>query len=70
MKVERQSLRTWVVFKHIAPGVVFMGEYGDILMKMAERSDLPYNAINLETGEVCDYEGDCMIELLDAVLTY
>ena len=70
MKIDKQSLGTWVAFKYISPGVVSMGEYGDISMKMAERSDLPYNAINLETGEVCDYEEDCMIELLNATLVF
>ena len=70
MNVEKNSLRTWLAFKHIASGVVFMDDHENVLMKMVERPDFLYNAVDLETGEVYDYEEDATIELLDATMVF
>lgn len=70
MNVEKKSLRTWLAFKHIAPGVVFMDDHENVLMKIVERPDFLYNAVDIETGEVYDYEEDATIELLDATVVF
>ena len=71
MNVEKKSLRTWLAFKHIAPGVVFMDDHENVLMKIVERPDFLYNAINLETGSLYLYDDADKVEVLgNAVLTY
>ncbi len=60
MKIERNDSPTILRFDEIAEGDVFLDTEGDVCMKMdsivEEEGYHTYNAVNLESGEVCFYE--------------
>ena len=60
MKIERKDYVSMCRFDEIAEGDIFIDPEGDVCMKMdsivEEEGYHTYNAVNLETGEVCFYE--------------
>ena len=65
MKIEIED-RFTIPVELLEPGECFYdGDRTNVYMKLRESSDVQYNAVNLSTGALADFDDDCEVYKLD-----